>query len=338
MPGMARHSLLLSLFIATSAFAQPQITSVTPASGPVTGGTTVIIRGSGFDTSSSVSFAGVAALSVRLIDSGTLETVTPANFPGSATVTVVKPNGAAFLRDAFMYTGEISDAFERVLLPIFAPPVSGSFGSQFYTFFSIWNIAGPDIPVFAFAPFPCSFLCPPPPPGPFPIVLKAREGAPASLFQFDGNPGRIVFIPKGAFDRLAASLRVADLSRSNESFGTRIPIVFEREFRSDFLALIDVPMTSKFRNTLRIYSLDPQTSVHIRVIRYDSTKIHSEFDVDLRDPVDMFHPSYAEVSQFGNVPSDNVRIEIEPRSGKRIWAFDSLTNNDTQQITVVAPR
>jgi len=168
--------------------------------------------------------------------------------------------------------------------------------------------------------------------------LKAREGAPASIFQFDGNPGRIVFIPKGAFDRLAASLRVADLSRSNESFGTRIPIVFEREFRSDFLSLIDVPMTSKFRNTLRIYSLDPQTSVHIRVIRYDSTKIHSEFDVDLRDPVDMFHPSYAEVSQFGNVPSDNVRIEIEPRSGKRIWAFDSVTNNDTQQITVVAPR
>jgi len=166
--------------------------------------------------------------------------------------------------------------------------------------------------------------------------LRARESAPASIFQFDGDPGRIVFVPKGAFDRIAASLRVADLSRSTQSFGTRIPIVPEREFRSDFLALVDIPMSANFRNTLRIYSLDPQTSVHLRVINYNSTAIESERDFDLRDAVDMFHPAYAQLSDF--VPSGRARIEIEPRTpGKRIWAFVTVTNNDTQQITVVAP-
>ena len=35
---------------------------------------------------------------------------------------------------------------------------------------------------------------------------------------------------------------------------------------------------------LRVYSLDPQTSVHVRVIRSDSTRIDQEFDLDLRDP------------------------------------------------------
>ncbi|HYS54102.1 MAG TPA: IPT/TIG domain-containing protein [Thermoanaerobaculia bacterium] len=340
---MARTLSLLFLFFAAAVVAQPKITSVSPASGPVAGGTTVIIRGSDFAACTvigcfpvSVTLGPLPAASATLVDGSTIQAVAPPSFPGTVDVGVSTSSGATSLRSAFTYTGEITDAFDRILLPIFTPPVKGAFGSQFYTFFSIWNIVGPDIPVFAFAVPPCSFLCPPPP-SPQPILLQTRQGAPASIFQFDGDPGRLVFIPKGAFDRVAASLRVSDLSRSKESFGTRIPIVPERDFRSDFLALLDVPMTPGFRNTMRIYSLDPQTSVHVRVIRYDSTKIYAESDIALRDSADMFHPGYAQVSDFGNVPPDSVRIEIEPRSGKRIWALVSVTNNETQHITVVTP-
>jgi len=343
---MARIYFFLCLFVAAAVVAETKITSVSPPSGPVTGGTTVTIRGSGFAECTvigcfpvAVAFGPVPAASVTLVDSSTIQAVTPPSFPGTIDVGVSTSSGATRLQNAFTYIGEVTDAFERILLPIFTPPVSGAFGSQFYTFFSIWNTAGASIPVFAFAPFGCSFIttCPPPPPDPSPITLKAREGAPAYLFNFDGDPGRLLFIPKGAFDRVAASLRISDLSRSKESFGTRIPIVPEHDFRNDFLALLDVPMRSGFRNTLRIYSLDPQSSVHIRVIRYDSTKIYSESDITLRDPVDIFHPGYAQLSDFGNVPPDSVRIEIESRSGKRIWAFVSVTNNETQHITVATP-
>ncbi len=347
---MARLASFFSLILATSAVAQPQITSVRPSSGPVAGGTSVIIRGSGFDTTcppapqpcgrTAVVFGGIDAVAYRLIDSKTIEAVTPPSFPGETNVGVVFANGGTTLRNAFTYTGEVSDAFERVLLPIFTPPVTGSFGSKFYTFFAIWNIAGPDIPAFGLAPRPCDGIgeCVPPS-GPRVSVLKARYSAPNAFAEPLGNPGYFFFIPKGAFDRIAASLRVADFSRQDESFGTRIPIVPEREFRSDFIALIDVPVTPRFRNMLRVYSLDPQTCVKVRVIRHDSTKIYSEVDLDLPNPADTFHPGYAELSDFGNIPPDRVRIEIEPHSSStRIWAFVSVTNNVTQQITVVTPR
>src|SRR6266542_6204643 len=122
MPGMARQSLLLSLFIATSAFAQPQITSVTPASGPVTGGTTVIIRGSGFATCTvvgcfpvAVAFGPLPAASVTVVDSSTIQAVTPASFPSSVDVGVSLFSGATSLRNAFTFTGEVTDAFEQLL-------------------------------------------------------------------------------------------------------------------------------------------------------------------------------------------------------------------------------
>jgi len=331
---MPRLILSLSLILTTPVFAQPTITSVTPSSGPVSGGTTVLIRGSGFDTTcppapqpcgrTSVRFGSIEATSFRVVDKETIEAISPPSFPGPANVGAAFPAGATYLGNAFTYTGKLDDAF----------------GAKFYTFFSIWNVAGPDVPAFGLASAPCEGIgeCVPPP-GPRLTVLKARQGAPAGLFEPLGDPGYLFFIPKGAFDRLADALRVADLSRQDQSFGTRIPIVPERDFRDDFIALIDIPMMPHFRNTLRIYSLNPQTSVHIRVIRYNSTKIYSEIDADLGDPADMFHPGYAQLSDFGNVPPDSVRIEIEPRSpGSRIWAFATVTNNDTQQLTVVAPR
>ena len=323
--------------IAAALLLSISITSVTPSSGPVTGGTTVLIRGSGFSSCAqctSVWFAGIP-LSFSVVDAGTIQAKTPPFAPIAVDVTVFSVNGSASLPAGFTYLDENGD-FERILLPIFSPPTSGAFGSQFLTYFSLWNTAGADIPVFAFPPPQCPLAtCAPRPPDPVPLNLKARVGSPETFFQFDGDPGRLIYTTKGAFQRLAASLRVADLSRSSQSFGTRIPVVPESEFRNDFLALLDVPAGALFRNTLRIYSLDPQTSVHVRVIRSDSTRIVAEFDADLSDPFDMLHPGYAQISDFP--VESQARVEIEPRDGKRIWAFVSVTNNDTQQITIVAP-
>jgi hypothetical protein len=331
MRGMIAAALLLSI----------SITSVMPSSGPTSGGTTVLIRGTGLGAANprivsfGILFRSISAQSFEVIDADTIQAATPPYFPGPSDVTVSLADGNILsLPNSFTYTGSVGDAFDTILLPIFSPAVSGSFGSLFVTHFTIWNIAGADIPVFAFAPPPCQLgICPPQ--TPLLLFLKAREGAPVFAFQFDGDPGHLLYIPKGSFDRLAASLRVSDVTRSSQSFGTRIPIVPDHEFRSDFLALLDVPASALFRDTLRIYSLDPQTSVHIRVIRFDSTHIVAEFDADLRDPIDMFHPGYAGLSGFP--VEDHARIEIEPRGGKRIWAFVSVTNNDTQQITIVAP-
>jgi len=71
--------------------ALPKITSVEPQSGPVTGGTSVIIRGSGFASTTRVLFG--AAGSDFTINSDTRITATSPAGSGTVNVTVITPAG-----------------------------------------------------------------------------------------------------------------------------------------------------------------------------------------------------------------------------------------------------
>lgn len=83
---------------ATIAVSGPNITSVSPASGPETGGTSVAIMGSGFSTPLTVTFGGVAATNISLDPSGTSLTCnTPLNqTPATVDIVVTTGSGAAF--------------------------------------------------------------------------------------------------------------------------------------------------------------------------------------------------------------------------------------------------
>ena len=69
----------------------PHVTSISPVSGPTTGGTTVTIRGSGFVAGATVSVGGVAATGVVVADATSLTAVTGAHPTGPADVTVTIP-------------------------------------------------------------------------------------------------------------------------------------------------------------------------------------------------------------------------------------------------------
>jgi len=83
----------------------PSISSIYPTSGPSTGGTSVTIKGSSFQSGASVAFGGVAAAGVTVNSGGTAITAaTPAQGDGSVNVEVTNPNGqTAILADAFSY-------------------------------------------------------------------------------------------------------------------------------------------------------------------------------------------------------------------------------------------
>ena len=81
-----------------------QVTSVTPVSGPIGGGTTVSIRGSGFMSGAEVNFGGVAATGVVVTGPATLTAVTVPHATGLADVTVTIPGPhSATLAQAFFY-------------------------------------------------------------------------------------------------------------------------------------------------------------------------------------------------------------------------------------------
>ena len=80
------------------------VNSVSPASGPAAGGTTVTISGADFQTGVSVTFGGLAATSVTLTNSSTIVAVTPVHNSGSVDVTVTNSNGqSAALAAGFAY-------------------------------------------------------------------------------------------------------------------------------------------------------------------------------------------------------------------------------------------
>lgn len=71
----------------------PANVSVFPASGPVNGGTFVTVSGANFRSGAQVYFAGLAAASVTVVNSGTIQATTPGSSPGFSNVVVVNADG-----------------------------------------------------------------------------------------------------------------------------------------------------------------------------------------------------------------------------------------------------
>jgi hypothetical protein len=74
-------------------FAVPMVTAISPASGPLSGGTAVTITGTFFDGMTGVTIGGVAALSPTLISDTTITAITPPGVAGTASVVVTTPGG-----------------------------------------------------------------------------------------------------------------------------------------------------------------------------------------------------------------------------------------------------
>jgi hypothetical protein len=340
--------LLAVVLEAPAALAGPAITSVTPSEGAPAGGTAVVIKGTGFSNNCpicsppfvepAVFFGNVAAKSSHFIDSTTIEAVTPAHLPGSTTVTVVQfDSDAASLANGFTFTGLLHESFDAILFPIFTPAVHGAFGSEFHTEALVWNQGATPITLFGIDTN-CSLADPPVfPDYPFPLGSNASE---VTLFtECSTSTGRLFYLPKGSGKSLAANLRVHDVSRQAESYGVEIPIVREQDFRTDRISLIGIPTDGRFRETLRIYSPHPAASyVTVRIGEGPS------FPVALTPGESIFEPSFASLNlppfaaQLPPQPA-TFRIVIDPPvEGMPIWAFITVTNNVTQEITTITPQ
>jgi len=100
----------ISLTITQSSVFTPTINAVNPVAGPATGGTAVVVTGSGFSGGTTVSFGGVAATSVTIVDANTITAVSPAHAIGTFDVTVT--NGT---------TATLAGGFTYFVTPLSAP-------------------------------------------------------------------------------------------------------------------------------------------------------------------------------------------------------------------------
>ena len=84
-------------------FKTATITSITPATGPETGATPVVIKGTDFAGAAGVTIGGVAATSFVVIDNETITATTPAGLVGARDVVVADDAGNVTAAGGFTY-------------------------------------------------------------------------------------------------------------------------------------------------------------------------------------------------------------------------------------------
>lgn len=219
-----------------------------------------------------------------------------------------------------------SDTFERVLLPVSVNGIPGAFGTRWST--ELWYRNNSTYPV-AIYPLAMSDHVP---------TMNRNE----LLHVFTSpnyDPSQIINVERAGIDSVQFDLRLYNRSDPRAKFGTKLPVVREREF-GDVVNLINVPTASDFRSALRIYALPDESfageTVLLQIFDNDERLLVST-DIPFNGA-----PRYAVVSSLADAypqirQADRVRVHVESRNGRKIWAFVGVTSNTTQDVSIVTP-
>jgi hypothetical protein len=237
--------------------------------------------------------------------------------------------------------------FTRVLFPIVAyDDVRGASGSLWRTSLAVVNIGHE--PAQLASPHVC-INC---------SAIGARALRPNLTYDLvpidgrDGIPGAFLFIDTDQAENVRFALNVRDVSRQEDNVGVQIPVVRENEFR-ERIELLRIPRDSRYRYHLRLYALQ-DGEVTIRAYEEQSAIPNGEAalpdDVEigattttLRNTARQFvtsYPAFAQVTTVPGLSGDSdvpVRLDITAAPGMRVWAFLTITNNASQDVTVVSP-
>lgn len=279
---------------------------VTPPGAPATGGGEVgIVSDADWPIVKpyEVAFDGVPAKVV----SATFDVLTvepPPHAPGVVDVTVSSNGRTETSRAAFVYYEEgvapNPIAFERVLFPV-AFEGSGAYGSRWTTASAAYG----RFAVFAFQP----------------CAVCATKLVGAMSFDHPTRPdGLSLFVGRGAHEDLTFSSRIRDLSRQAESAGTAVPVVREEDFRR-FVVFSNIPTGPNLRATLRLWATDESAFPRTTRLSPDGLPF---LTLDVTDRVAALPPG--------------TPLYFVAEKGGRIWAMLTVTNNVTQQVTVMTPR
>lgn len=233
---------------------------------------------------------------------------------------------------ALLFAAPLLAQDERLLLPIFTPPVVGAFGAEFHTDLTVGNLGKTVLSLSGLA-YDCEVIisCPPTPDR---IDMQPERVLRSQELVHNGGPGRFVFLEKEDLSRLTMSLRVFEVTRDGLNLGTEMPIVRESEFVNDRIVFPRVPIFPWYRSALRVYAASP-VDVLVKAGSQPAVRLH------LSGAVDPFDPAYAVLTDFKGVGFARVTVEVDEQNSETpvpIWAFITVTNNQTQAITTITPR
>jgi len=286
-----------------------------------------------------VLFGTNAATDVQWAPEGGITATAPQG-TGTVDVTVKVDDQALVLRNAFRYGVGFEEDYERVLFPVtFAS--RGANGSDWRSEIIVKN----DGPVFVdteplFYNDPDVVV--------IPIPMAIEPGGRAYFPERAGDGGSFLHVPRGLESWLSYSSHAIDRSRSDSDLGTEVPVVRAGD-TAHTIRIVNVPMDERYRATLRIYDFDLQNGRQVDVtatLSNGSTRFLSTTLTGV--PVCPAAPCIADRPAFAIINLSGVAdlkaagiVDLTIRSGlhdARLWAFVSVTNNETQHVTLFSPQ
>lgn len=248
-------------------------------------------------------------------------------------------------------TASAAMPYVRVLLPLYiAQPVHGAYGSLWSTQFVVHNASSD-------RQYLIQTICDPSGLGCAGDITTDEEINPGQTktglpprYRVPQNPvaGALVLLlvtgaPPGDAGDLRYNLRVVDQSRGATAAGTEVPVVREAEFHTGTIHLLNVPTDQRFRLALRVFEMNlKEADFSIRVFDQASNALLSEQRATTTTGGVLpqgFTPGFVELDNFVSAIAGPVRIEVDPITpGVAFWSYVSITNNDSQQITLVTPQ
>lgn len=279
-----------------------------------------------------------------------LQVVTPPHAAGTVDIIVsIAGEAPITLVGAFTYDESLEANFVRVLLPVYFDGIlKGAYGSEWAT--SLW-IRNNGEEAVHLAPWSCSdgAEC-----GSNPSTFalspnrSLRGLAPAE--SIGGNPSRLLYVSQDGAADVSFNLHFADQSRGAVDAGIDIPVIRDDEALAGTAQLFNVPVRPAYRALMRLYEMGDVASSRFRVTIYPQSDadvaplVTQELTITRPQGSFAAQAGFAQLDvtgllQASNGSPDTVRVEITPLTeGSRYWSFVSLTNNDTQIVTLVTPQ
>lgn len=243
--------------------------------------------------------------------------------------------------------------YARVLLPAYSEQlIPGGFGSLWKVSFSVYNGSGHEFVIYTCRPPGCLadlWADEALEPNETQTALPTRYVDPVNpvagaVIYLGWSPGQT----SSDANAVAVQLRIADVSRAATNAGTELPVVRESALRTSTLSLLQIPVDARFRASLRVFELDlDRAEFAIRVIDQSTGALITEYRATTTTPAQgtfpRYTPGFAEIADITRGIADagpgQLRIEIEPLTARsKFWAYVSITNNETQHVTLVTPQ
>jgi hypothetical protein len=307
---------VILLIAAVPLLAAITVTGLAPASGLTRGGELVHIRGTNLLGPALLCPSVFCAPFVKFGDAfativentpAEIVAVAPPHAAGRVDVQVNVPaSPPVTLASAYAYEDPAGDV--RVLVPVVID-TAGAGGSSWRSELTVHNENGEELTFggTTIAPF---------------------SSAAVKLPPDSGSAGAFVLMPRRLADNVSASLRVHDTTRDGDSWGVEVPIVPETQFRRSVI-LLSVPSDARYRTLLRVYGYAGHDTPLTVTFRNDTT---GEL---LATRTLATHSGYAQLPIDVASPAP-MRVQVSADLSL-IWAFVSITNNATQQVTTITP-